>query len=492
MDHRTDEWNPTLLDRLRDYADSDRYPFHMPGHKRREELGITSFPNPFSVDITEIDGFDNLHHAEGILRESMERAAALYGADRTYYMVNGSTGGILSAICGLTSPGGTIIMARNSHKAAYHAVLLNQLEPVYVYPDYVPDFGIQGGISPEKIEAAFSGESGQAGCPGEIQAVFVTSPTYEGMVSDIRAIAEIAHRHGAPLIVDEAHGAHFSFGGGFPLSALDCGADVVIQSLHKTLPSLTQTAVLHIKSSLVNPALVERYLQIFQTSSPSYVFLASIENCIRYMGQDGRERMRRFASALNTFMESGRSLKRLRLIDDAVCGNYHIKERDASKIVVCTGDVGLSGAGAASLLRARFHLEPEMACGNYVLLMTSLMDTAEGFDRLNEALRYMDGLKGARRAEKKMPLTWLAAPEKRERISDAWRRERRLVPLENALGTVSGGFITVYPPGVPMLVPGEVVTEEALELIRENLGLGLTVEGVTEDGRIAAAGSGGQ
>ena len=510
MNNRMDGQNPMLLDKLTNYAGTDHYPFHMPGHKRREELGITSFPNPFSVDITEIDGFDNLHHAEGMLKDSMERAAAVYGADRTYYMVNGSTGGILSAICGLTRPGGKIIMARNSHKAAYHAVLLNQLDPVYIYPDYVSDFGFQGGISPEEIEAAFAAAGGPDCNRKDIQAVFVTSPTYEGMVSDIGAIAQIAHRHGVPLIVDEAHGAHFSFGKDFPRSALDCGADVVIQSLHKTLPSLTQTALLHIKSKIIEPSEIEGYLPVFQTSSPSYVFLASIENCIRYMEQEGRERMHRFAASLERFMESAGTLKHLRLADDSVCGKFHIKDRDASKIVVNTVRCAFTGTEAAEILRRRFRLEPEMACGSYLLLMTSLMDTEDGFRRLEEALRYLDSLEAVGGGEAcgsddcggpgpddrdtgtKTALTWLAAPEKKRKLSEAWGSERRSVCLQDAAGAVSGGFITVYPPGVPMLVPGEVITDEALELILENQRLGLTVEGITEDGRVLVSGHGGK
>lgn len=482
INNRMDKQKPLLLDKLTDYAESDHYPFHMPGHKRREELGITSFPNPFSVDITEIDGFDNLHHAEDILKDSMERAAAVYGADRTYYMVNGSTGGILSAVCGLTRPGGKIIMARNSHKAAYHAVLLNQLDPVYIYPEYVNDFGFQGGISPEKIEEAFSAGGGPDCNRQDIQAVFVTSPTYEGMVSDIGAIAEIAHRHGVPLIVDEAHGAHFPFGEDFPHSALDCGADVVIQSLHKTLPSLTQTALLHIKSKIIEPSEIEGYLPVFQTSSPSYVFLASIENCIRYMEQEGRERMHQFAAALERFMESAGTMKHLRLADDTICGKYQIQERDASKILVSMNNCACTGTEAADILRRQFQLEPEMACASYVLLMTSLMDTDEGFRRLEEALRYLDSLAGP--GEQETALTWLSHPAKERTISEAWGCERQLVPLSEAVGSVSGGFITVYPPGVPMLVPGEVITEEAVELIRENKRLGITVEGLAEDGSV--------
>lgn len=518
----TGEWKNPLLEQLISYGESDCYPFHMPGHKRQVELGITSFPNPFSVDITEIDGFDNLHHAEEILRESMDRAAAVYGADRTYYMVNGSTGGILSAISGVTSPGGKIIMARNSHKAAYHAVLLGHLDPVYVYPDYADDYGIQGGIDPAAVEAAFENTDKKtdkmAGMPfgtGEdgngIQAVFITSPTYEGMVSDIGAIAGIAHRHGVPLIVDEAHGAHFPFGAQFPCSALECGADIVIQSLHKTLPSLTQTAVMHIKDGFADRAGVERYLSVFQSSSPSYVFLASIENCIRYMDGEGRARMERYAASLQRLMECGRKFKHLRLADDGICGRFHIKDRDASKIVISTKECGMNGAEAADLLRSRFHLEPEMACGSYLILMTSLMDTEDGFRRLYEALCCLDELaggggsgteekengteekeNGGKTAETGQlgdgpARTWLAGIRKVMKISDAWGQKLKHIPLKDAAGTVSGGFITVYPPGVPMIVPGELISEEAVELIRKNREIGLTVEGIAEDGTIAVS-----
>lgn len=497
MKNKINERAIPLLARLEAYGRSDYYPFHMPGHKRREEMGITFFPNPFSVDITEIEGFDNLHHAEGILKESMERAAKFYGADRTYYLVNGSTGGILSAVCGLTSPGGRIIMARNSHKSAYHALLLNQLDPVYIYPDYAEEFGIQGGIDPEKIEAILKQKmplkrseaySAPAGSEEGIQAVYITSPTYEGMVSDIGAIAKICHKYGVPLIVDEAHGAHFSMGEGFPESAVQKGADVVIQSLHKTLPSLTQTAVLHVKSKLMKAEQVERYLSVFQSSSPSYVFLASIDNCIRYMEDRGREKMRQFAVLLENLAKKGRELQYLRLIDSTICGHYHIKDRDSSKLVISAAEGRLTGMEMAELLRSRFHLEPEMACGGYVLLMTSPADTEDGIKRLGDALLYMDQAAGEseeKYQENKRVLTWLSGTVKKKKLSEAWNGKTLMLPFERAAGAVSGGFITVYPPGVPMLVPGELITEEAVKLIRENRALALSIEGVTADGMIA-------
>lgn len=215
---------PNLLKKLMEYGESDFYPFHMPGHKRQYHgLFAADFPNPFSIDITEIHGFDNLHHPEGILKESMEWASRVYGSNRTYYLANGSSSGILSAISGSVSRGGTILMSRNCHKSAFHGVFLNQLSVEYIYPQIIPEFGIQGGLIPEKIEEMLMSH-------GKIQAVFIVSPTYDGIVSDIKAIADVVHKFRLPLIVDEAHGAHFSFGrdGGFPVSALELGADVVI------------------------------------------------------------------------------------------------------------------------------------------------------------------------------------------------------------------------------------------------------------------------
>ena len=202
-----------LIERLKKYRRLDMYPFHMPGHKRAEGIKL-SFPDPFSVDITEIDGFDNLHHPEGILKDSMEWASSLYGSDRTWYLVNGSTCGLLSAISAAVSHGGKILVSRNCHKAVYHGIYLNHLEAVYVYPQPVPGLGIQGGILPEDVENALKNDP-------DIQAVLIVSPTYDGIVSDVEAIAKIVHKAGLPLIVDEAHGAHFAYGDAFPKSALE-------------------------------------------------------------------------------------------------------------------------------------------------------------------------------------------------------------------------------------------------------------------------------
>ena len=262
--------SPVLYKNLRNYAKTDFYPFHMPGHKRRMQwAGASSFPNPYEIDITEIEGFDNLHHPEGIIRESMDWAASLYGAHKTYYLINGSSSGILSAVSGTVPDSGTILISRNCHKSVYHGIYLKSLKSEYIYPQYSEEYGIQCGLDPEEIELMLKKNR-------YISAVLMVSPTYDGIVSDVKAVSEICHKNHIPLIVDEAHGAHFRYGDIFPVPALESGADVVIQSVHKTLPCFTQSALLHLREGYIDTEKIERYLQIYQSSSPSYVLMAEI------------------------------------------------------------------------------------------------------------------------------------------------------------------------------------------------------------------------
>ena len=261
----------TIYEKLKAYSDSDYYGFHMPGHKRKMHMSWDA--DPYTVDITEIEGFDDLHHAEGILKEAQERAARIYHADETHFLVNGSTVGILSAIMGVTDKGDQILVARNCHKSVYHAIYLNELEPVYVYPEYDEKTGLNGEVKADEIALLLEKNP-------NIKAVMIVSPTYDGVVSDVKKIAEVAHAHEIPLIVDEAHGAHFGFDPYFPKNANENGADIVIHSVHKTLPSLTQTALLHINGTFVNREKVRMYLHMLQSSSPSYVLMASIDECM--------------------------------------------------------------------------------------------------------------------------------------------------------------------------------------------------------------------
>ena len=496
------EKQPGLLERLTEYAGSDAYPFHMPGHKRREiPDGIPGgFPDPYGIDITEIDGFDNLHHAEGILKDAMETAAAIYGADRSWYLVNGSTCGILSAVFATTENGGKILTARNCHKAVYHAICLNRLEAEYLYPEEITEFGINGGIRAEDVRKALekdamhcAGNSGDVrGKITKIQAVLITSPTYEGVVSDIRVIADVAHEYGIPLIVDEAHGAHLEYADqchSFPKSALEYGADIVIQSLHKTLPCFTQTAILHVKGKLVDQDRISRYLSMFQTSSPSYLFMAGMERCIRYMDGDGRNEMIRYEKRLERFMERMEGLQVLEVLDREICGKYRtVAGWDPSKIVVSTMRAeDFHGEELAETLRRKYHLEMEMTAPEYVIAMTSLMDTEEGFERLGTALLEIDGALRRRtesgRKEKAASETpeglesKVSHPVRRMLICEAMDADTERTAFQDTVGKVSAEFVYLYPPGIPIIAPGEVFTDAIVEKIMAYKAAGLLVQG---------------
>lgn len=487
-----------LINRLAAYARSDMYPFHMPGHKRRtgpEESFMNSctdsFTNPFAVDITEIEGFDNLHHPEGILKDSMKWAADVYGADQTYYLINGSTGGILAAVCGSVPRGGRILVSRNCHKSVYHGICLNQLKTSYVYPQEIEGLGIQGGITAEDVDRMLNRYM-------DTQAVLIVCPTYDGIVSDIEAIARIVHRAGLPLIVDEAHGAHFRYDAMFPVSALDLGADVVIQSVHKTLPSLTQTALLHIKCNrpdggcYADRERIDRYIHMVQSSSPSYVLMASIENSIYQMEQTDTAP---YGKQLHRLRRRLGQMRHLRLADTGLIGQAGIRDLDISKIVVSTrgtclypaedGLTGFTGAQLDDILRREYHLEMEMYGADYVTAITTVMDSGEGLERLGDALTRIDtqltdaGYKPDGRSGNQKSVYSMRCDTAMS-MGEAMEEKMASVGLEDSAGCISGEFVYIYPPGIPIVAPGEWISRPILEVILEYRDKGLPVQGTAD------------
>ncbi len=463
-----------LYDKLLQYQSSEMYPFHMPGHKRRKD----DFANPFLIDITEIEGFDNLHHAEGILKDAQDRAAALYHSEETYFLVNGSTCGILAAVSACMTRGGKILMARNCHKAAYHAAYLRGLDIEYLYPEKEDIFGINGGIHEDIVERAL--EEFQ-----DIQAVMITSPTYDGVVSNVEKIAQIVHRKGIPLIVDEAHGAHFGFHEYFPKSSVEMGADLVIHSLHKTLPSLTQTALLHVNGNRVDRECLRRFLDIYQTSSPSYVFMAGMDSCVCLLEKRGGELFESLRRNLEVFYKQTESLGCIYLANHGLMGKSGIHDFDRSKLVISARNAGFTGNQLANLLRNRYHLELEMAGGSYGLALTSISDTEEGFLRLSEALKEIDACleNKIEKNTEKSTLTIEDIVIKNEvwcRIHEALESPGESVLLEKAEGKICREFVYLYPPGITMLVPGEIISREVLGKIRRLVREGYSVQGMAD------------
>lgn len=462
----------SLAERLLWHSRNGAYPMHMPGHKRN-----SPFPwmKPLAaMDITEIPGFDNLHGAGGILQEGMERMAKLWGSRRSFFLVNGSTCGILAAMASLTRPGDRILMARGSHRSVYHGVELLRLRPVYLRAGTDPEKGILESIRPEQVEEAVQAYP-------DLRMAVLTSPTYEGVISDIAGIRQVLHRQGIPLLVDEAHGAHLGFSPAFSGGAVQAGADIVIHSLHKTLPSLTQTAAAHVCGDLADPEELARQLSIFETSSPSYLLMASLDSCVRLLEREGAERFAGYERRLQTFEEKARGLRHLRVLgslaseateEEAETAPHPAPgprshpgfwAKDPGKLVLLPPAGAQGGVWLARQLRERFGIEVEMALDRYALAMTSLCDPPEALDRLAGALAALDReWEGEKRLAPGGGKTPEPLPERRFWSWEAWEQPREAVKRQEAGGRVAAEYLWAYPPGIPLLVPGETVTEAML------------------------------
>lgn len=468
-----------LFEKLSAYGASDYYPYHMPGHKRR--LKTDTMRELAQIDITEIDGFDNLHDAQGILKRIQEEAAAAYGAEESFFLVNGSTAGILSAISTAVSPGGKILMVRGAHKSAYHAAYLRDLQIAYLWPGVHPLFGCNLPATAKEVEEALQQTP-------DVQAVFIVSPTYEGLAADVKSIAEAAHKRNIPLIVDEAHGAHLGFDGRWPESSVKQGADLVIQSLHKMLPAPTQTAILHVNGKLVDRCRLRRFLGIYQTSSPSYIFMAAMEDAIATTSANREKLFGDFWEYWKGMTESLSACRNLIFLKE--------ENSDPGKLAVMDKTGFLDGEQLYEMLLHKYHLQPEMAAGRYVLAMFTIGDTKEGYERLTKALLEIDEYitaerkqrtqeklmerEGNRMADAVTPVCIQKKTQAVISIGRAWDTPKEWVLLKDAEGKTAGEYVNLYPPGSPIIVPGEIFTKDILTEIAAYRQQGFHVQGVKE------------
>lgn len=530
-----------LYDKLREYAKGDDYPLHMPGHKRRTFGALPE--SLFSMDITEIPDFDDLHAPEGVLKELEERVAKLYGADESFVLVNGSTCGILSALSCALPEGGHLLMARNCHKSAYHAAYLRKLRLTYLMPPVLAGFGICEGISPKQVEEALTKDP-------SIQAVLIVSPTYEGRISPIREIAEVVHGHGKILIVDEAHGAHLGLtrrpaveangvrnaagsrdvdeangvgnaagsrgavpeGAAWHENSCRAGADLVIHSVHKTLLAMTQTALLHVNGDRVDRERLRRFLRIYQSSSPSYVLMASVDNAIAMIEQDGERLFHEFYENFTRMTDALSACKHFKILavkrevglgqggDSAnqgfasdtslvaLCKESSltaVTSQDIGKLLIHAGDSGLTGQQIYDTLREKYHLQLEMAAGEYCLAMFTIGDTAEGFERTTQALLEMDRAVETRiGTEADAPVLHSSNPDIIMSLNEAWDAPYEEVSLSTCEGHVAAEFVNLYPPGTPIVAPGEAFTKKIQEDILCAQAQGLSLRGVSRAGTV--------
>ncbi len=400
----------------------------MPGHKRNAVFGIAGA----EIDITEIDGFDNLHGAGGVIKEIEDGLSEHYKSRRSFLLVNGSTVGILSAIFAVCGRGDKIIIARNCHKSVFGACYLLGLKIAFAEPEFDSECGYYTKLTQGEIDRA-------AAANPDAKAVVITSPTYEGIISDITCRI--------PLIVDAAHGAHLGID---PFPAYPAG-DIVISSLHKTLPALTQTAVANIFNDSFSD-IFKRYLDIFETSSPSYVLMNSVDICLKYL-----------KGCKSDFEDYHKRLEELRKT-----GFMRLKIKDSDdigKVIVSTASASIGGSELADILRKRFGIEVEGACKEHIILMTSVADGEKAFEKLKGALLTIDG--ECDKKSRRIDFTAPPCPENETVITISDGGE--LVDLDDAAGQVANEYIFAYPPDIPIVMPGEIITGEITKYIRSLL-----------------------
>ena len=484
-----------ILSGLTAYNTEGCYPWHMPGHKRRLN---TIFPdiveNPFSIDVTEVGDLDEFHDPHGIISEAMNRAAEVYGSHKSYYLVNGSTCGIMAALSAVCRPGDKLIVARNCHKSVYNAIRLLQLKPIYIMPEWNEELGMFGGVSPEQVRKMVKQYT-------DVKCVILVSPTYEGVVSDVEKIAKVVHKAGVPLIIDEAHGAHFEFMSNvnetisttnyknIPNPAIRLGADIVIESLHKTLPAMTQCAILHEKSNIVDTERLEEYLSIYQSTSPSYVFLATTEACIEKMNYERDGLFIIYKELLSEYRKRFAQLSHIHLVEESDFKKQSACGYDDGKLVFSVKDCGyerdgeiiaMTGTKLGTILQEEYGQMMEMAAGNYVIAMTSVADSKEAFESLYLAMESIDAqLTDVEQSAD--TILYKTLPEHKMNIAEAREHKRVDIPFEDAIGKISGSYIYVYPPGIPIVTPGEVFSLGVMQEIKAAMDSNLNIKGITMD-----------
>lgn len=396
----------------------------MPGHKRNKKFDLVGS----EIDITEITGFDDLHNPKLNIAKLQDEIANVWGYKKSIISVNGSTCCILAAIFAVCKSGDKILIARNCHKSVYNACYLNKLKVEYIEAEFDSEFGVYKNVTQSSVDWAVKNNP-------DAKAVVITSPTYEGFISDIKC--------GLPLIVDNAHGSHFGFANWLPKKAQ---GDIVIQSFHKTLPSLTQTAVIHINNSRYeNP--VKKYIDIFETSSPSYVLMASVEKCCTYM-KNSKADFEKYKNLIDRFYEEAKKINGLKII----------KNDDLTRIVICFE--GYSGTELGDILISH-GIEPEGATLNYVILISTIADTKEGFDKLLSALRSINTKQKRISRFNKIPTIPKKECEAYE-ITDT-----KAVKLDESVEKCCAETIYAYPPAVPIITAGEIITLDTINYINE-------------------------
>ena len=463
-----------LYEAVSKYIKRKMIPFHMPGHsqgKGAPKILKRLFGDKFfDFDLTEVSGLDYLHYAQGVIRESEELASKLYGTKATIFLVNGTTAGVHAMILDSVKENEKIIIGRNSHRSVIGGILLAKAKPIFVQPEFNDEFGIITNLTPESIEKVIKKNP-------DAKAILITTPNYYGLQGRVKDMVDVSHQYGLKVLIDEAHGAHFPFNDKFPKSAIYLGADLVTQSAHKTLPTLTQTSFLHVVSDENNVDRIEQILSIIESSSPSYIFMTALDVARREMALHGREMWDKAIEVAEYAREKIKKLDGFKVITEDIINGNDIYAFDPIKLTINVEELGYSGFEFERYLNKN-GIEIELADLKNVLLFITIGTSKSDVDKLISVLKKVPP-KNKRMI--KMPEFPEAAPFAMLPF-EAFQQEFEVVPLKESKGRVSWGIVAPYPPGVPVLVPGMVINSNCIEFINEVFERGGLVQGSIRHG----------
>lgn len=461
-----------------EYVGRNITPFHVPGHKRGkgadEEFIQFIGEGPFTMDVTIFPMVDGLHHPKSCIKEAQELAADAYDVKHSFFAVNGTSGAIQAMIMSVIKAGEKILVPRNVHKSVSAGIILSGAQPVYMNPEIDNDLGIAHGVRPQTVENMLKQDS-------DIKAVLIINPTYYGVATDIKKIAEIVHSYDIPLIVDEAHGPHLHFHEELPVSAVDAGADICTQSTHKILGALTQMSLLHINSDRVNPERVKEILSMLHTTSPSYPLMASLDCARRQIATKGHELLEETIKLAHYFRREANRIPGIYCFGEEIVGREGVFAFDPTKITFTARDLGFTGTELEDLLTEEYNIQMELADFYNTLGLVTIGDTKESIDTLLNALRDISQRFSNQGREIQHELLKMPAiPEQVLIPREAFYSEKNKIPFDESVGKICGELVMAYPPGIPIIIPGERITKEILDYVKDMKKAKLQLQGMED------------
>lgn len=475
--YKLDQNETPLFDSLMEYVNRNTIPFHVPGHKkgRGADKEFKQFigENLFKIDVTVFKLVDSLHHPTGSIKKAQELAADAYGSDTAFFSVNGTSGAIQAMIMSVVNSGDKIIIPRNVHKSVTAGIILSGAIPVYMTPEIDKNLGIAHGVTPETVYKVLSQNK-------DAKAVLIINPTYYGVCTDIKKIVNIVHSYNIPLIVDEAHGPHLSFNKKLPMSSIEAGCDICCQSTHKIIGALTQASLLHVNSKRISSRRVQQILSLLQTTSPSYVLMASLDCARRQIATEGEKLLDKSIELSNYARYKINKIPGLYCFGKEIIGNKGVFSLDPTKITITCRDLGITGYNLDTILSNKYCIQMELSNIYNVLAVGSFGDTKENIDYLIKALKEISRKYGRNKKEKLDFLDIPDIPKQIETPREAFNASKKSMLLKDSTGMVSGEFIMAYPPGIPILCPGEEITNDIISYVKQLKNVGLRLQG-TED-----------